>query len=106
MTFILINNHAKPFHFFLWLYTFDRVYKPLNSLITICLNIFGHCYYFRFIIIYFHIIVYVLSGCHGVDLEMNFNEDKYRLEDDGFSDGVYCLLFMDAFGRIILNAGN
>lgn len=46
------------------------------------------------------------EGCDGVDLEMNFNEDKYRLEDDGFSDGVYCLLFMDAFGRIILNAGN
>ncbi|KAH9730650.1 Syntaxin-42 [Citrus sinensis] len=28
------------------------------------------------------------EGCDGVDLEMNFNEDKYRLEDDGFSDGA------------------
>ncbi|KAH9730649.1 Syntaxin-42 [Citrus sinensis] len=29
------------------------------------------------------------EGCDGVDLEMNFNEDKYRLEDDGFSDGIH-----------------
>ncbi|KAH9730646.1 Syntaxin-42 [Citrus sinensis] len=29
------------------------------------------------------------EGCDGVDLEMNFNEDKYRLEDDGFSDGGF-----------------
>ena len=42
-----------------------------------------------YIYIYIYVCMYVLSqGQDGVDLEMNLNENKYRLEDSEFSDVV------------------
>jgi hypothetical protein len=37
---------------------------------------------------------FLVQGHDGVDLEMSLNANKFRSEDDGFSDVVCCFFFV------------